>query len=359
MKVLLVSNMYPNSENPAYGIFVKRQVDLIESEGNTVDLQVMFKSKNKIQKLFFYLKHYILVFLKAVFKNYDYIYIHYVSLNSPPILLAQTFKKQKLVVNIHGTDIVPKGSIQNKIDKITGKILKLSTLTIVPSSYYKEIVNKKYNIELSKIFVSPSGGIDMGLFYPKKEMNIFNKDNTRYIGYIGRIDNEKGWKDLLKAFTEIVQKPEFNDLKLIMVGSGQETEVRDTIITELQIEEKVIIKEALPQSKLANIFNEIDIFIFPSLRESLGLVGLEAMACGTPVIGSNIGGIRSYLIDNYNGFLSEPGDANSIAVNIEKYFQLTTQEQTKMKLAAIETATKFEQDKIKKEFIEVINEFIS
>ena len=55
----------------------------------------------------------------------------------------------------------------------------------------------------------------------------------------------------------------------------------------------------------------------------MGLVGIEAMACGTPVIGSKIGGIPSYLIDRYNGFLVEPGNAEHIVNCVLEYNQLS------------------------------------
>ena len=59
-----------------------------------------------------------------------------------------------------------------------------------------------------------------------------------------------------------------------------------------------------------------DVFVFPSREEPLGLVGIEALTCGLPVIGTEIGGIKDYLVDNFNGLLFEPQNSNQLAEKI-------------------------------------------
>ena len=67
------------------------------------------------------------------------------------------------------------------------------------------------------------------------------------------------------------------------------------------------------------------VFIFPTERqtECLGLVGLEAMACDISVIGAQIGGLRDYLKDGYNGFFFEPGSATDLALKIRNFITRT------------------------------------
>lgn len=72
--------------------------------------------------------------------------------------------------------------------------------------------------------------------------------------------------------------------------------------------------------KLRSFHAEIDIFCLPSLSESLGLVLLESLNCGTPIIASNTGGIPEIVEDGKNGFLVELGDANALASKIEKFY---------------------------------------
>jgi len=84
--------------------------------------------------------------------------------------------------------------------------------------------------------------------------------------------------------------------------------------------------------------------VFPTKREaeSLGLVGVEAMSCATPVIGGNIAGLKTYIHHNQNGLLFEPGNVSELADCIEKYLHLSSEERIKMKNAALKTALEYE-----------------
>ena len=95
-------------------------------------------------------------------------------------------------------------------------------------------------------------------------------------------------------------------------------------------------------------YKSVDLFIFPSENksESLGLVGLEAMAASTPVIGSNIGGIATYINDGENGFLFEPKNSMELANNIIKYMDSSAKEKNFMMNMAYKTALNYESSKV-------------
>lgn len=354
MNILLISNMYPDASNPSYGVFVKNQAELLKSESISIDFQVIHKRKTKLTKIITYIYHYIMIIIKIIYKKYDFIYVHYVSLNALPILLGTFFRKQKIVANIHGSDIITKNIGQEIIDKFTSKLLNKSSAIIVPSSYYKNFTSEKYKLPKQKFFVSPSAGINPQIFHPIKN----NIINNKFIGYVGRVEADKGWEYLLIAFKEICEKNSYNNLTLFLVGDGTESSKRDKLIKKLNLEDNVVVKPFTTQTELAYIYNKIDVLVFPSLRESLGLVGLEAMACGTPVIGSDIGGIRTYLVDGVNGFLSVPKSSQSIAENIEKFYSLDNCEKKKMSKEAFKTAERYSDSKVKEKFMEIINNHI-
>lgn len=351
LKVLLVSNMYPDESNPSYGVFVKNQVKLLKKNGFNIELQVMHKKNNSFIKAVGYLKHYAMVFSKLIFRNYDFVYVHYASLNAPPVLLANFLKKSIIIViNIHGSDVVPGNRLQKKLTKLTKMIVRKSDLTIVPSEYYKEIIAEKFEVSYDRLKVSPSGGINLEVFYPQNKEGI---NKYPLIGYVGRIDEGKGWTELLYAFSKFSQTDAYDHSKLIMVGHGKDSEQRDSLIKELNLQDKVITKPLLSQNELLSIYNEIDVFMFPSHRESLGLVGLEAMACRTPVIGSDIGGIKSYLEHGYNGLVSKTGNSESIYEQLVYYFNLDKSEVELMRSNALKTAERYEQNLINKKLISI------
>jgi glycosyltransferase involved in cell wall biosynthesis len=123
------------------------------------------------------------------------------------------------------------------------------------------------------------------------------------IGTIGRFTPDKGHDVILAAFYEILKKKP--NVLLVFVGEGSE---RQNIIDSAQrlgIAEDVIFVK--PQMNTVNILSIMDAFIFaPKRKEGLGLVLLEALASGKPVVATNVGGIASIVKDGVNGFLVQP-----------------------------------------------------
>jgi glycosyltransferase involved in cell wall biosynthesis len=102
----------------------------------------------------------------------------------------------------------------------------------------------------------------------------------------------------------------------------------------------------LDQKKLFDIYNRIDILIFPTKREgeSLGLVALEAMACGTPVIASNFAAPKYYVIDGVNGYKFEISNVESLVFKIYSFYKLSLNNKNKLSNSARKTAAKFSSD---------------
>ena len=86
-------------------------------------------------------------------KKYDIIYIHYASHSAAPVLIANKLRKLNIYTNVHGSDVVPENASQEKMQKYTKEILKLSSKIIVPSEYFKKLVSEKYHIDKNKIHI--------------------------------------------------------------------------------------------------------------------------------------------------------------------------------------------------------------
>ncbi|MBV1767555.1 MAG: glycosyltransferase family 4 protein, partial [Methanobacterium sp.] len=117
----------------------------------------------------------------------------------------------------------------------------------------------------------------------------------------------KGFEYLIKAMEEVLNKHENVQLKI--VGSGPLETKLNNLITDLDLNEKVEILKNVSDNELLNLYNLSDLFVLPSVvdsqgnTEGLGVVLLEAMACGLPVIGSDVGGIPDIIQNKVNGFL--------------------------------------------------------
>jgi len=95
----------------------------------------------------------------------------------------------------------------------------------------------------------------------------------------------------------------------------------EELISELKLDNRVRLMGTIPHEQIAGFLNLADVFVLPSLSEGLGIAIIEAMACGIPVIGTNVDGIPDIIKDNDNGVLVPPGDAEALAGAIDKLLQ--------------------------------------
>lgn len=355
MRILLISNMYPNNKYPNYGVFVKNTEVLLGKMGHEVKKIILYKQPNKFLKLLGYIKYYISIFFEILLHKYDIIYVHYAAHNSFPLLVLKELKKNLTIyTNVHGSDIVPESDFQLKLQKYVKRLLDISDKVITPSQYFKNLVNEKFKISKDKIDVFPSGGVNSAVFHTIKDKDPIYKSlgldsENQYIGYVGRIDYQKGWDVLLEALHLLQKEGQLNKKKVIIVGSGRDYEKFNHLMNEYQLADKIIHYDMLPQNKLNEIYNCLNVFVFPTMRqgESLGLVGLEAMACGIPVIGSSIGGLLDYIHDGKNGLLFNTGDSKNLKEKMIQFFSFDQQKVQKMQEEAVHTAGQYDVERIK------------
>lgn len=357
-KILLISNMYPSKEYPHYGIFVKNSAEILRKEGYFVDVIALKKRNSHIRKVFGYFIFYLKIIFKGLFNDYYAIYSHYASHTATPLLILNFFKKNNIVMNVHGNDIVPETKKDNKYNKIVRKVLNISDVIISPSDYFKNVLINEYNIVPSKIVVYPSGGIDINKFYsiPRDAALDYLKldKNNIYIGYVGRIEENKGWDIFLKACKNILMVNK--KIMIIVAGSGSQDKYFNDLLKQLKIENRVIKYNLLSQEELLYIYNSLEVFVFPTYRksESLGLVGLEAMACGIKTVLPNKYGPSSYAINENNSFVFESQNVSSLNYTILKALECKN---NSIKQNAKNTASKFSEDKTKSILINVFKKF--
>jgi glycosyltransferase involved in cell wall biosynthesis len=354
MKLLLISNMYPSNEDDYYGIFVKNfEKELIKNNVKVKKIVIKGKGKSKLEKLKKYIKFFTDSYKKIKNNDYDLIYVHYINHSLLPLLIFKKFIKKPLIINAHGSDVLVKNKINLIIQKLVMPIIKKANKIIVPSEYFSKIVVNRFKISKERIFVSPSGGIDTNLFKPLKK---FKKNEIFTLGYVSRIDEGKGWDILLKAINLIKSDLEF---KLIIIGSGKQEKKLKNMIKILKLENYVKFLGSKKHEDLPFYFNQMDVFIFPTvLNESLGLVGLEAMACGIPIIGSKIGGLQDYIIDGKNGYFFEPKNYKDLSQKILTFCNLNESDILKLKKEARETALKYDKNLITKNLINLFERII-
>lgn len=325
----MISPMYPSPKDPVYGTFVKTYMDnfvKLNHGGVTHLLCIRGRNHNLYVKAVKYLKFYSQILFHLIFFRYDVIYIHTITTTILPIRLVANFRRMNLVFNVHGADVITVSKKTERLKQMAIPLLYKSLMIVSPSEYYKNVVLKMIPGFLpNKIFVSPSGGVDLNKFRP-----LGLEKSVVTIGYVSRIDYGKGW-DLFVQLISLLKKNGYS-VKGIIAGRGAEEEKLRLLVEDNKLSHDVSLIGPVAHSDLPMLFNSFDVFVFPSIRnsESLGLVGIEALACGVPVVGSNIAGIPGYVEDGVNGYLFEPGDVNDLYVKVVQYLSLSQNERKKM-----------------------------
>jgi glycosyltransferase involved in cell wall biosynthesis len=348
MNILLLSNMYPSKKDGLFGVFVKNFKEKLESQGANFTNMVVIKGKtsNPAKKTLRYAYYYTKVLYQGVFSKADFIYVHYLSHNAPLIIMLGTLFKKTIVVNIHGSDI-SEFSTNSLVGKLNKKALLACKLIVVPSFYFSEILKKGYlEKDFKKVVVYPSGGINLDIFRSIKNETIASKSNLKLV-LTSRIDSGKGWDVFLRSISLLII--EGYHVTATIIGQGNKEKEMESLIQELKLQQEVTFLGLLAQNEISKIYADQHVFVFPTLlNESLGLVGLEAMACGLPVIGSNIGAPSAYIKEGENGFLFEPNNASALSQKIKAYVALEAEAKIKLQKNAIATAQEYESNTVTK-----------
>jgi D-inositol-3-phosphate glycosyltransferase len=171
-----------------------------------------------------------------------------------------------------------------------------------------------YGADTEKISVVPAG-VDTELFHPRdraqvRKMLSLPDLDTPILLFVGRIERLKGIDTLLESVAVVSRTCAGRDLKVLIVGGGGQTEDENAELRrvvelhrELNLEEQVEFVGSKPQELLPLYYSAADITVMPSHYESFGMVAVESMASGTPVIASNVGGLSYTVRDGETGFL--------------------------------------------------------
>jgi D-inositol-3-phosphate glycosyltransferase len=213
-----------------------------------------------------------------------------------------------------------------------GDVMRWADRLIAATPLERAQMTWYYGADAGKIAVVPAG-VDTELFHPRDraavrhELGLPGLD-TPILLFVGRIERLKGIDTLLESVAVVSRTCAGRNLKVLIVGGGGQTEQENAELhrvvelhRELNLEEQVEFVGSKPQELLPLYYSAADVTVMPSHYESFGLVAVESMASGTPVIASNVGGLSFTVKDGETGFL----------VPEENHFALAEQVHTLLK----------------------------
>ncbi|HEX8600856.1 MAG TPA: glycosyltransferase [Chloroflexia bacterium] len=206
---------------------------------------------------------------------------------------------------IQGSLGIP-GPVRAIHDALLHRLLARSRAIIVTTASYAKACPSLAAFQ-HKVRMVPYG-LDAEAFTSSVEHSAITRSDDTLL-YVGRLAYYKGLDVLLKALRQLP------GTRLIVVGEGPEGEELRKLSSRLSLEGRVEWRGRVSDAELPALYSSVAALVLPStgLSESFGIVQLEAHACGTPVVSSNLPGVREVNPDGVSGLLAQPGDADDLA----------------------------------------------
>jgi N-acetyl-alpha-D-glucosaminyl L-malate synthase BshA len=246
----------------------------------------------------------------AQIENLDIIHVHYAIPHSISAILAKQMVngKVKVVTTLHGTDITVLGNDENLANLIRFGIEQSDAVTAVSDSLIKET---RELLDITKPIDRIYNFIDRQVFRQSEVVQLKKElipHGEKVLLHISNFRKVKRVEDVIHIFNIVNQQI---PSKLVLIGEGPEMPYIRKLICDYGLDKQVLFLGK--RDDVAEVLSLADCVLLPSEKESFGLVALEAMACGVPVVASNAGGIPEVIVHGETGYLAEVGNYTKMA----------------------------------------------
>ncbi|MCX5996880.1 MAG: glycosyltransferase family 4 protein [Chloroflexi bacterium] len=193
-------------------------------------------------------------------------------------------------------------------------------------------------------------GVDVHHYQPDGPLRTEFKDDRLNIFFVGRLEERKGVGDLIRACALV--KKDFPEFRLIIAGPGIRLRFYYQMLAKSLVGDNVVFTDYVPFNELPKYYRTADIFCAPATGgESFGIVLIEAMASGTPVVATSIPGYASVLTDGQEGLLAMPENPRSLA---DALLRLLNDRQARLKMAqnGLATAEQYSWENVSRQVLE-------
>lgn len=380
MNILIVSMGHPTKEYPGNGIFEFDQAKALKEEGNNVvfmslDLRSIrrkrkwgyqhFRKKGieiyevnipcgGILKSLYYnvgihAFSYLYKKINFTYKHFDIIHSHFTNIGYITVKAMEKIDNASKVVITEHSSLIHSEKINKKLFKIAEYAYRNSDQVIGVSNSLCKNIQKKFGIETIKV----NNIVDTGVFDCVRNNEERKKDNTFNFISVGNLVKIKRMDLLIKTFYEFQKKNK--NCFLTICGDGNEKKKLKKIISDLNLSKKIRLYGKCSREEISENFKNSDCFLLVSESETFGVVLIEAMASGIPVIATRCGGPEEF-VHKENGILVEMNNKNqlleameSMYINSELYNSKTISCEIKSNFSSKNIAKKLE-----KAYIDII-----
>ncbi len=236
--------------------------------------------------------------------------------------------KLPLLATIHATEYGRHGGIHSDLSRainhLEWELSYEAWRVIVCSDCMCDEVIHALNTPYDKIEVIPNGirAEKFQFEFPEAERAAFRarfaEPDQPLIFFVGRMVREKGVQVLLQALPMVLT--EVPHARLVIVGGGYRAHL-EAFVRFCRLESKVHFTGFIPDAELLRLYRVVDVAVYPSLYEPFGIVALEAMAAGAPVVVSDAGGLKEVVRHEQTGILTKAGNPESLAWGILRVLQ--------------------------------------
>lgn len=336
MKVFVISKGMPTEKYPLNGIFEFDQAEALAQVGVDVAMLVIdFRSRSYKRKYGWFsyekvgikvyelslplgvyrralplLQHLLVKLYKKAVKTFgepDIIHAHFYSIAAIAAILKKKFDVP-FVVTEHSSKLNKKLLGISKLDqKLAKKAYQSADKVIAVSNALAKNLKTNFNVDVEVIH----NIVDVSHFqYVRREPK-----NTFTFVSVGNLIHIKGFDLLIEAFAEAFKDD--NSAFLKIVGAGPEIDNLQNIVNQCDMQERITLLSEVGRDKLERIYNDSDAFVLASRTETFGVVFIEAMATGMPVIATDCGG-PSDFVNEKNGYLIPVDDKRSLVDALKK-----------------------------------------
>jgi len=256
-------------------------------------------------------------------QKFDVIHAHDWMVTDAAWVLKTTYDTP-LVTTIHATEQGRMGgihtSLQRYVHQMEWRLTYESFRVIVNSQHMVDELRGSFDLPLNKIDVIPNGVTpeNFRIDFPDNEKRAFRQsfagESQKIVLYVGRLVNEKGVQVLIDAAPKVIQQ--YPETQFLIVGTGYFMETLKAQANYLGVAHNVRFLGYVADSDLLKLYQITDAVAIPSLYEPFGIVALEGMAAGAPVVVSDVGGLRDFVEHMQNGVTTYAGNSDSLAWGI-------------------------------------------